>query len=146
MQPLLDAVRATGATNVVLTSTNSYASDLSEWLHYKPNDSANQLATVWHAYFTPSQNLTAAQAIKAAGYPVIITQYGDQNGSSTDSSVLLPFVDVNNISYVAWAWDVWPGDNSFVLITDAAGDPTQGYGTYVKAHYLRRSTGTAICN
>jgi hypothetical protein len=46
----------------------------------------------------------------------------------------------------AWTWDVWPGDNSFVLITDAAGDPTQGYGTYVKAHYLCRSTGIAICN
>ena len=47
---------------------------ISEWLQYKPNDSANQLAVVWHAYFTTSQKLTAAQGIKAAGYPVIIPE------------------------------------------------------------------------
>ncbi len=145
MQQMLDAVRATGANNVVLVSTNSYASALNDWLQYKPTDSANQIAAVWHAYFKSQTDMTAAQKIKAAGYPVIVTEYGDQVGSTTDSSWILPFADANNISYLGWTWDVWPGDNSFVLITDAAGDPTQGYGTYVKAHYLCRAAGTASC-
>jgi hypothetical protein len=147
MQQMLDAVRATGATNVVLTSTNSYAGALYEWLQYKPTDSANQLAAVWHAYYNSPQDMTAAEAIKAAGYPVIITEYGDAIGGSTApiSSVILPFADAHNISYLAWTWDVWPGLPAFVLITDAAGDPTQGYGTYVKAHYLCRAAGTTNC-
>jgi endoglucanase len=41
MQQMLDAVRATGATNVVLTSTNSYAGALYDWLQYKPTDPPN---------------------------------------------------------------------------------------------------------
>jgi endoglucanase len=162
MQQLLDAVRATGATNVVLTSTNSYAGAIFDWLQYKPTDSANQLAAVWHAYSIaeyPTQVdcegmpacsakvMAAAQAIKAAGYPVIITEYGDGIGGSTApwASVLLPFADANNISYLGWTWDVWGGQVANDLITDAAGDPTQGYGTYVKAHYLCRAAGTAVC-
>ncbi len=147
MQQMLDAVRATGATNVVLTSTNSYASALGEWLQYKPTDSANQLAAVWHAYFNSPTDMTAAEAIKAAGYPVIITEYGDVIGGSTApwASVLLPFADAHNLSYLGWTWDVWGGQTANDLITDAAGDPTQGYGTYVKAHYLCRAAGTSNC-
>ncbi len=147
MQQMLNAVRATGATNVVITSTNSYAGAPYEWLQYKPTDSANQLAAVWHAYHNSSQDMAAAQAIKAAGYPMIITEYGDAIGGSTapTSSVILPFADANDISYLGWTWDVWPGVGAFVLITDAAGNPTQGYGTYVKAHYLCRAAGTAVC-
>jgi endoglucanase len=162
MQQLLNAVRATGATNVVLSSTNSYAGAIFDWLAYKPTDPANQLAAVWHAYTIPSypnqvdcegmpscsaKVMAAAQAIKAAGYPVIITEYGDTIGGSTSpwASVLLPFADANNISYLGWTWDVWGGQTANDLITDAAGDPTQGYGTYVKAHYLCRAAGTAVC-
>ena len=162
MQQLLNAVRATGATNVVLVSTNSYASAIFNWLEYKPTDPLNQLAAVWHAYPTPAYPtqvncvnmpgcsavvMAASQAIKAAGYPVVITEYGDVIGGSTSpwSAVLLPFADANDISYLGWTWDVWPGMSEYVLITDAAGDPTQGYGTYVKAHYLCRAAGTAVC-
>jgi hypothetical protein len=108
MQQLLDAVRATGATNVVLTSTNSYASDLSEWPQYKPNDSAKQ-------------------GRRLPGDHHRVRRSKRQQHRSLD------------LGCVA-------GDNSFVLITDAAGAPSQGYGTHVNAHYLCRSTGTAICN
>jgi hypothetical protein len=55
------------------------------------NDSSNQLDAVWHAYFTPSQYLTAARAIKTAGYPVIITEYGDQNGQQHRLLGSIPF-------------------------------------------------------
>ena len=162
MQQMLDAVRATGSTNVVLTAPLSYAASINEWLASKPTDSAHQLGAVWHAYPAgdyPTQvnclNLPAcsattmadAIAIKAAGYPVVITEYGDAIGGSTASwaSVLLPFADTNGISYLGWAWDTWGGQTANDLITDAAGDPTQGYGTYVKAHYLCRAAGTAVC-
>lgn len=162
MQQMLDAVRATGATNVVLSSSLSYASAINNWLKYKPTDPANQLGAVWHAYSAseyPHQVdcvgkpacaatiMASAQAIKAAGYPVVITEYGDAIGgdSAPFASVLLPFADANGIGYLGWTWDTWPGQKANDLITDAAGHPTQGYGTYVRAHYLCRATGKAAC-
>jgi endoglucanase len=162
MQQMLNAVRATGSTNVVLTSGLSYASAIYNWLEYKPTDPAGQLGAVWHAYSVPAYPtqvdcvnmpgcsatiMSSAIAIKAAGYPVVITEFGDQIGGSSApwASVLLPFADTNGISYLGWAWDNWAGMSANVLITDAAGTPTQGYGTYVKAHYLCRAAGNTVC-
>ncbi len=163
MQQMLNAVRATGATNVILTSTLAYSSMMTGWLQYHPTDTLNpsQLGAVWHAYPAPgnpsaeaciglpacsAQVMSAAQSIVAAGYPVVVTEYGDPSGGTTApwSSVLLPFADTNGISYMGWTWDPWVG-SSFYLITDAAGDPSAGFGTYVKAHYLCRAAGTASC-
>jgi len=172
MQQLLDAVRATGATNVVLTSTLSWAQQMDGWLKYKPTDPAGQLGAVWHpypgsSYGYPAQvlcepdgivtvglpacsslEMTAVQSILAAGYPVIATEFGDTIGGSTApwASVLLPFADSNGISYLAWTWDTWSGFGANVLITDAAGDPTAGYGTYVKQHFLCRAAGKSPCD
>jgi endoglucanase len=162
MQQMLNAVRATGSTNVVLTSALSYASAIYNWLEYKPTDPAGQLGAVWHAYSVPAYPtqvdcvnmpgcsatiMSSAIAIKAAGYPVVITEFGDTIGGSTApwASVLLPFADTHGISYLGWAWDTWSGMSANVLITDAAGTPTQGYGTYVKAHYLCRAAGNTVC-
>ncbi|HLZ98439.1 MAG TPA: cellulase family glycosylhydrolase [Steroidobacteraceae bacterium] len=162
MQQMLNAVRATGSTNVVLTSALSYASAIYNWLEYKPTDPAGQLGAVWHAYSVPQYPtqvdcvnmpgcsatiMDSAIAIKAAGYPVVITEFGDTIGGVTApwASVLLPFADSHGISYLGWAWDTWSGMSANVLITDAAGTPTQGYGTYVRAHYLCRAAGNAIC-
>jgi len=162
MQQMLDAVRATGAHNVILSSTLVYAQAMDEWLKYKPNDPAGQLAAVWHAYPAigyPTQAscwgpprcsermMESVLAIQAAGYPVLITEFGDFIGGSTApwASKLLPFADANGIGYLAWTWDTWSGHAANVLITDAAGSPTPGYGSYVKAHYLCRAAGKTDC-
>jgi hypothetical protein len=163
MQAMLNAVRATGAKNVVLTSTLGYAGDLTGWLQYHPTDtlSPSQVGAVWHEYPAPghpnepncgglptceTQLFAAAQAIRTAGYPVVVTEFGDPSGGSSApwSAVLLPFADTNGLSYMAWTWNPWVG-TTFYLISDAAGDPTVGYGQYVKAHYLCRAAGTAVC-
>jgi hypothetical protein len=77
----------------------------------------------------------------------VITEFGDLIGVSPPAwvSQLLPFADANGIGYLGWTWDTWSGMSANVLITDAAGDPTPGYGAYVKAHYLCRAAGTAVC-
>jgi len=163
MQAMLNAVRATGATNVILTSTLGYAGDLGGWLQNHPTDTLNpsQVGAVWHEYPAPSapneancsglptcstQLLADAVAIRAAGYPVVVTEFGDPSGGTTApwSAVLLPFADTNGISYMAWTWNPWVG-TTFYLITDAAGDPTVGYGQYVKAHYQCRAAGNLVC-
>jgi hypothetical protein len=169
MQELLDAVRGTGATNVVLTSTLQWSQQMDGWLKYMPTDPAGQLGAVWHPYPSsqyPTQvscvadgiidvwlpqcsavEMQSVQAIIAAGYPVVATEFGDSIGGSTApwASILLPFADANGVSYLGWTWDAWSGATANVLITDAAGDPTQGYGTYVKQHYLCRAAGNTNC-
>ena len=163
MQAMLNAVRATGATNVILTSTLGYAGDLGGWLQYHPTDTLNpsQVGAVWHTYPGPSaaneancsglpacstQLLADTVAIHAAGYPVVITEFGDPSGGATApwSAVLLPFADLNGVSYMAWTWNPWVG-TTYYLITDAAGDPTVGYGQYIKAHYQCRAAGNLVC-
>jgi endoglucanase len=164
MQQMLDAVRATGATNVVLTSTLAYSSAMDGWLKYHPKDtlSPSQIGAVWHSYPAPgypsqtnciglptcsAKTMGHVQEILAAGYPVVITEFGDAIGGSKApwASVLLPFADANGVGYLGWTWDAWTGFTGNVLITDMAGTPTVGYGSYVKAHYLCRAAGTANC-
>ncbi|HUN92072.1 MAG TPA: cellulase family glycosylhydrolase [Burkholderiaceae bacterium] len=164
MQQLVDAIRAAGATNVILTSGLAWSGDLSGWLANKPNDPLNQLGAVWHAYpgygaafgtaaYLQPNNAqgniwTQVQGILAAGVPVVITEFGDHNAAGTTSapfaSNLLNWADANGVSYLGWTWDVWQNPD-FVLISDAAGDPSPGYGEYVKAHYLCRASGNANC-
>lgn len=164
MQQMLDAVRATGARNVVLTSTLAYASAMTGWLQYRPTDriEPSQIAAVWHAYpgsgryaaqvnciglpQCSARTLQSVQDILAAGFPVVLTEFGDPAGGAGAplSAMLLPFADAMGISYFAWTWDVWPG-TQFYLISDATGTPTAGFGTYVKAHLLCRAAGTADC-
>jgi hypothetical protein len=97
-----------------------------------------------------AQELTAVQKIIAAGYPVVVTEFGDYITSTPSNtaqwaSVLLPFADKLGVSYLGWTWDLWTGFNQDVLITDEAGDPTYGYGTYVKQHYLCVASGASSC-
>jgi endoglucanase len=153
MQQMLDAVRATGAANVVLVGAPVWCQDLSNWVKYVPNDSLKQIAAVWHAYpnsetigdakaTEPKLGKIAyrwAQSILDAGYPLLITEFGDRNAPGTVGapfvSQLLPWADSAGASYLGWAWDVW--QNSYnVLIKDRDGTPTDGYGRYVKAHFL----------
>jgi len=163
MQQMVDAIRAAGSTNVILTSGVDWAKDLSQWLANKPTDPIGQLGAVWHAYpaygttfGTPAYTQpdlapgvwTDVQGILAAGFPVVITEFGDHDAAGTTSAPfaanLLPWADQNGVSYLAWAWDVWQNADN-VLITDAAGTPTPGFGTYVKQHYLCRASASTAC-
>ena len=145
-QAMINAVRATGATNVVLIGTMQYSQDLSRWLAYRPTDPKNQMAATWHPYptfgkawgsyaysqpnFAPGV-FTDVQNILAAGIPVIATETGDQNTLGTQGAPLIStiaqFADRTDLSLIGWTWDVW-GDPSNVLIKDVKGTPTDGYG------------------
>jgi endoglucanase len=143
MQSLLNAVRATGATNVVMIAGISWAQDTSEWVTYAPVDPRHQLAASWHAYPQGSSgpaasipglgtdNYSWAQAILAAGYPVIIGETGDRSTAGTVGAPfmanLLPWIDRYHVSVLGWTWNVW-GKTDDDLIKTSAGEPTDGYG------------------
>jgi hypothetical protein len=162
MQQMLDAVRQTGATNIVLVGGVSWSQDLSQWVAHMPKDPQKQIAAVWHAYpnsgtvgdpqaASPkfgSIAYTWTKSVLTAGYPVFITEFGDHNTPGTIGSPfvsnLLPWADANGASYTGWTWDPW-GESDNVLIKDHIGTPTDGYGVYTKAHYLCAATGSSNC-
>ena len=56
---------------------------------------------------------------------------GGQNTAGTPNcpivTTMTSFADAHGMSVVGWTWDVW-GDSENVLIKDASGTPTDGYG------------------
>ena len=150
MQSMLDAVRATGATNVVLVAGLMYASAFDGWLANHPTDSQAQMAAVWHAYPTfgatfgtaaaaqpnwAPQIFTQAQGILDAGIPIVITELGDRCSDGTTNSPevtnMVNWADAHNVSVLGWGFNTRysPGAGcEDVLLKDASGTPTPGYG------------------
>ena len=143
MQPLVNTVRATGATNVLMVGGLSDASNLAEWMAYRPTDPLNKLALSWHAYSgITSRNAGVATAAIAAGIPVIIGETGDKSANGTGDAPIITQVtnwaDQHGASVLAWTWDIWKDSNGHplaenLLIKDADGTPTDGEGMTFKA-------------
>ena len=50
MQSIVDAIRATGSTHIILLGGVQYSNALTQWLAHKPNDPLGQLGAAWHLY------------------------------------------------------------------------------------------------
>ncbi|CAN5692519.1 hypothetical protein BH20ACT2_BH20ACT2_17010 [soil metagenome] len=150
MQDLLDAVRATGATNPVLIGGLSYTQDFSEYLAHLPDDPLDQIVFSHHAYPGNTCGLDdnpcrAAQAAMAQTLPFVAGEFGRVDCTATGIESYLDFVDGFGGSYVAWAWithEDTPGQpvcgvNAYDLITDFGGTPTT-VGAAVRSHYLNQ--------
>jgi aryl-phospho-beta-D-glucosidase BglC (GH1 family) len=139
MQQLYDAVRGTGANNVVIAGGLSYAFDLSGVAAhpikgynvmyathpYKPQDPAAS----WQSMF----GYLATSDIA----PVIATEFGDGTSNCTGDwdTQLAQFADAAHISWTAWAW--YPAGCSFpALISDWTNHTPTVQGDAVKAALL----------
>ena len=136
MQTLVNAVRATGAKNVIMANGLDWANDLSGWLSHKPVDPLNSVVAGWHAYSgTVCKDVKCwdeSVAPVALQVPVITSEFGDNVFSPvTFLPQLLPWANSKKISYLGWTWNVWTSDVN-VLIKDYAGTPTDNMGKYVK--------------
>jgi endoglucanase len=134
-QSILDAVRATGATNPVLVAGNHWAGDLRGWPHGL-RDPAHQLAASWHVY-SPGTRLDALRDLVvrpiAATYPVVAAELGEKDCAHRWLDGFLNWADGAGISYLAWTWDTWPDCGNPVLITSYQGTPT-AYGAGYRDH------------
>jgi hypothetical protein len=141
MQALVNAVRSTGATNVIMLGGLGFANDLTQWLSHKPADPAHDLAASWHSYnfnACSSQRCWNRQAAPvAARVPLIAGEVGENDCAGTYLGSLLPWLDARSASYLAWTWDDWPGQcgSGPTLITGYDGTPT-AYGAGYRAHLL----------
>lgn len=115
-QAMLNAIRATGATNVLLVGGNSYSQQLKNYLVWRPTDTLNpsQVGHSWHpypntyngannypytaygpypaigndsGYAAPSANdMQYADAVIAAGHCLVITEDGGLGGTSATAT------------------------------------------------------------
>jgi hypothetical protein len=138
MQSLVDAVRSTGAHNVIMLGGPGFASDLTQWLTYEPADPDHNLVASWHSY-SPGQctaetcwNSEIAPVI--ARVPVIAGEIGDFTCSSGYLDSLMSWLDAKSTSYLAWAWNAdFDCARGPSLITSYAGTPTVP-GAAFKSH------------
>jgi endoglucanase len=138
MQTLVNTVRATGASNVIMLGGLAYSNDLTEWLANKPTDPDNNLVASWHSYnfnTCSTQSCWTSQiAPVIASVPLIAGEIGENDCADGYVDPLMTWLDSEHSSYLAWAWNAdfncstGPG-----LISDYTGTPT-GYGVGVEAH------------
>jgi hypothetical protein len=137
MQSLVNAIRATGAKNVLLLDGLSRAADLNRWWKYRPVDPRRSLVAAWHIYGPQrcESSCWAKQLPKARTTPVIVTEFGETDCGSEYVDKLMSWLDARHVGYLAWAWDTWPGCRGPSLITDYSGSPHGRYGAAVMKHF-----------
>ena len=139
MQQMVNAVRSTGAANVLMLGGEEYSNDLTGWLQYKPTDPDHDLVASWHSYnFNACANQSCWNSQIApviAQVPVVAGEIGQTGCSGSYINGLMTWLDSHHTSYLAWTWNNWSGGCSSgpTLITNYNGTPTN-YGAAYKAH------------
>jgi endoglucanase len=142
MQQLYDAVRSTGANNIVIAGGLDWAFDLSGVATHLIQGVNIMYAT--HPYgmnnWKPISSFDSKWGYLTASYPVIATEFGDGNLECTTdyTSAVIDYADRNGAHWTAWAWYV--GGCKFPsLIVDWSGAPSAA-GQVVKDALLRYAT------
>lgn len=145
MQSLVNTVRSTGATQPILVGGLGYSGDLSQWLTYRPTDSASQIVASFHTYdFVGNCNsLSCASTLLpiAASVPLVTGELGETDCGHGYIDTYMPWADANGISYLGWAWDTY--DCNFPsLISAYDGTPT-AFGTGFRDHLAALASSTS---
>ena len=139
-QTLVDAVRATGATNVIVLGGLTYANDLSQWLRYKPSDPIGNIAAAAHIYnFNSCSNTSCYDdqlAPVAAAVPLIIAEIGEDDCKHGFIDTLMNWADAHDVGYLGWTWNTWDCSKGPALIADHDGTPT-AFGAGLKNRLAR---------
>lgn len=140
MQQLVNAVRGTGANNVIMVGGLAWANDLSGWLSNKPNDPAHQLAASFHVYNFNSCSSAACwnsqEATVAAQVPLITGETGENDCGHGFIDSYMAWADSHAVSYLGWTWNTWSCTSGPALISSYNGTPT-GFGVGFRNHLLQ---------
>jgi hypothetical protein len=140
MQTLLDAVRATGAKNVVVAGGLDWAYDFSGILEGRRLSDPHGRGVIYanHCYDNKHESVDAwisKMEVASAKLPVIVSEFGGNAGPSRmapDDNWLLHVMrslDEHHWSWTAWDLHTMAKPN---LISDWDYTPTPDFGVYVK--------------
>ena len=141
MQQLVDAVRATGAKNLLLLGGIAYSNSLAQWVDYAPHDPLNNIGAAVHIYnFNYCSNEKCWNqhvAPVASKYPVVATEVGENDCTGSFVTPLLSWLDQNaGGHYLPWTFNTWDCKSGPALISSYDNDGvTTAYGATVKDYY-----------
>jgi endoglucanase len=147
MQALVDAIRATGASQPILLGGLAYANDLSGWISHEPTDPDHQLGASFHNYEGEAcSTLTCWNneiAPVAAQVPVVTGEFDEAPDCPVGADdgfdqAYMNWADETGVSYLAWGWYV-PDSCGYQLI-DASDSPVAPNGTAVHDHLTSLAT------
>lgn len=152
MQELVDAVRGTGATNIIMATGINHGNHVDDWLLYRPADPTGNLVAGVHLYNFNGcndqicwENSIAPVALQV---PVVVGELGQNDCSHWFIDPLMGWLDAHGIGYVAWTWDTWSDcGGGPVLITDYNGTPTNfgvGFREHLAALALKSALETTV--
>jgi endoglucanase len=144
MQQLLDTVRETDATNVVVAGGPKYAGDLDGWVQYELVDRLGQPAVSIHVYLghpSPTELLALLRLAPVDAGAGVVGEFGGLECEDSLYPPFLDFADQHGISYLGWAW--FPGryTGGPSLITNYSGTPT-AYGIGYQRHLISLGLGS----
>ena len=137
MQELVDTVRATGATNVIMLGGVQYSGAIDQWVANEPSDPLRQLAASVHNYdFGSCVTLSCWNTWLplVATVPLVTGELGETDGTAAFIDAYMSWADANGVSYLAWTWDTWGCGATLSLISDYSGTPCVSYGSGYQAH------------
>eukprot|EP01111_Echinosteliopsis_oligospora_P004149 TRINITY_DN1657_c0_g1_i1.p1 TRINITY_DN1657_c0_g1~~TRINITY_DN1657_c0_g1_i1.p1 ORF type:complete len:572 (-),score=150.53 TRINITY_DN1657_c0_g1_i1:95-1810(-) len=142
MDELVEAVRSTGSTNIVLISGIQYATSLVRFLEFMPND--NNLAAAVHIYdFNFCRSRGCWDIYWRPVYekiPLVAAEMGQTDCDTDFIYDVMNYADANGIGFLAWAW----------LPADCAKDPSiirdfngtaSNYGIGLQTHLNNLAAG-----
>jgi endoglucanase len=136
-QSLVNAVRVTGATNVIMIGGLTWSNNLTQWLQFKPADPTGNLMAFGHVYnFNACANTPCYDsqfAPVAARVPLSLTEIGENDCAHGFVDTLMNWADQHGVGYLGWTWNTWPCNSGPALITGYDGTPT-GFGVGVRDH------------
>ncbi len=148
MQSMVNAVRSTGANNVLMLGGLEWSNYLNGWLSHEPVDPAHNLAASWHSYNFNACNTQSCWnsqiASVAAKVPLIAGEIGENDCADTYVRPLMNWLNSKSASYLAWTWNTdfncatGPG-----LITSYNGKPT-GFGAGYESALHGMATAHAL--
>jgi hypothetical protein len=139
MQQMLNAVRATGAQQVVVAGGIEWSHNLDGWLQSKPDDPTGNLMAAFHVYQRPLSDCDSQAcwdgALKAVSQnvPVLTGEMGEQDCAHGFIDQYMNWADAQGISYLGWAWNPQACNTFPALITNFDGTPT-AFGQGLKDH------------
>jgi endoglucanase len=144
MQSMVNAVRATGATQPIMVGGLGWSSDLSQWLTFRPTDPANHLVASFHLYnFSGCNNVScwnSTLAPVAAQFPVITGEVGENDCGHSFIDTYMAWADAHRVSYLGWTWDTWDCSSGPALISNYNGTPT-AFGVGFRDHLAALAGG-----
>jgi len=148
MQSMVNAVRSTGANNVLMLGGLEWSNNLTGWLAHEPVDPDHDLAASLHSYnfnaCSQASCWNSQIAPVAAKVPLIAGEIGENDCADTYVTPLMNWLNAHDASYLAWTWNTdfncatGPG-----LITNYNGAPT-GFGAGYESALHSMATGHAI--